>query len=140
MPGRAALQYSRDGFDTRAGEMLGRRMAGETLLKAWIRYASADPLTAWVHSRADGQAFEAQVRELGAVAPLAIASVGHVAPVIDAGALWLADPAVGRHAWERRWFRQNAWSIIGITHTISSGIAMDHIANLLTAPVQPWDA
>lgn len=33
-----------------------------------------------------------------------------------------------------------AWSLCGITHTTSSAGAMDAIANLLTAPVQPWDA
>ena len=29
---------------------------------------------------------------------------------------WLVSAAL-RHAWERRWFRQDAWSIVGITHT-----------------------
>jgi len=140
MPARAALQYSHDAFDTRAGEMMGRRMAGETFLKAWIAHAGADPVTAWVHSRADANAFETQTRELGLTGPIAIASRENLAPLYDAGTLWLADPAIGRHAWERRWFKQDAWSIVGITHTISTGAALDHLANLLIAPVQPWDA
>src|SRR4051812_35899018 len=125
MPARAALQYSTDAFDTRVGEMLGRRMAGETFLKAWIAHADADPLTAWVHSRADARGFETHARELGATAPIAIGGVENFAPLRDAGALWLADPAIARHAWERRWFRQDAWSIVGITHTISSHAAAD---------------
>ena len=140
MPAHAAIQYSRESFDTRLGEMMGRRMAGETFLKAWIEHADADPITAWVHSRADVEAFPSHARELGATGPIAVAGTNNFGPLLDAGTLWLADPAVGRHAWERRWFAQDAWSIVGITHTISSQVALEHIANMLIAPVQPWDA
>jgi alpha-maltose-1-phosphate synthase len=140
MPAHAAIQYSRESFDTRLGEMLGRRMAGETFLQAWIDYAGADPVTAWVHGPADARAFPAHVRELGAKGSVAVAGTNNFAPLREAGTLWLADPAIGRHAWERRWFAQDAWSIVGITHTISSQAALEHIANLLIAPVQPWDA
>lgn len=140
MPAHAAIQYSRESFDTRVGEMIGRRMAGETFLKAWIRHADADPLTAWVHSRADEQAFPDHARELGARMPTAVASVQDFAPLRAAGTLWLADPAVATHAWARRWFRQDGWSIVGITHTIASAAATDLIADLLTGPVEPWDA
>ena len=140
MPAHAAIQYSRPSFDTRAGEIMGRRVAGETFLKAWIDYGDADPLTAWVHNRADAQAFVDHSRELGATGDIAVAGVENFGPLRDAGTLWLADPAIERQAWERRWLRQDAWSIVGITHTISSTRAVDHIANLLTGPVQPWDA
>jgi glycosyltransferase involved in cell wall biosynthesis len=140
MPAHAAIQYSRESFDTRVGEMLGRRMAGETFLKAWVDYADADPVTAWVHSPADARAFPEHVRELGATGGVAVAGTNNFTPLREAGTLWLADPAVGRHAWERRWFAQDAWSIVGITHTIASQAALEHIANLLIAPVQPWDA
>jgi starch synthase len=140
MPAHAALQYSQESFDTRVGEMMGRRMAGETFLKAWIEHAGADPLTAWAHARNDAKAFETHARELGATAPIAIGSVDDFAPLTEAGTLWLGDPALARHAWERRWFRQDAWSIVGITHTISSHAAGDRLTELLTAPIQPWDA
>lgn len=141
MPAHAAIQYSRDAFDLRSGgEVMGRRVASETFLKAWIAYGGADPLTAWAHSRADGPHFRDHARELGATAELAVASPENLAPLEAAGALWLADPGLSARAWERRWFRQDGWSIVGITHTISTGRAMDVIADLLIAPIQPWDA
>ncbi len=140
MPARAALQYARESFDTRVGEVMGRRVAGETFLKAWIDHADADPLTAWVQSRAEATAFEQQARELGATVPIEVAGISKLDPLRAAGTLWLADPAVSLRAWERRWFNQDAWSIVGITHTVSTTGAMDLIADLLTAPVQPWDA
>jgi len=97
-------------------------------------------MTAWVHSAADAAHFEGHARELGSTARVAVGNILDLAPVQEAGALWLADPALGRYAWQRRWLGQAAWSLVGITHTISSDRAMDLIADLLIAPIQPWDA
>ena len=141
MPAHAAIQYSQESFDLRVGgDVMGRRVAGETFLRAWIAHGGADPLTAWAHSANDGKHFLKHARELGATGPLAVASVDNFAPLEAAGALWLADPGLAARAWERRWFRQDAWSLIGITHTISTDRAMDLIGELLIAPIQPWDA
>jgi len=141
MPAHAALQYSARAFDLRAaGEVMGRRVAGETFLRAWIAHGGADPLTAWVHDDKDGEHFREHARELGATETLAVAGVNNFAPLEAAGALWLADPGLAARAWERRWFRQDAWSLVGITHTISTDRAMDLIGKLLIAPIQPWDA
>lgn len=140
MGGLAALQYSRDGFDTRTGTMMGRRMAGETLLKAWIAHSGADPLTGWGDNDRSRAAFVAHTRELGVTGPIVCAGQGDETPLIDAGALWLADPSLAQYAWHRRWGAQDRWSLIGITHTISSHAANDRIAAMLIAPVQRWDA
>jgi len=141
MPAYAALQYTRTSFDPRAGEqVMGRRVAGQSFFKAWIEHSGADPVTAWVHSAADAAHFADHARELGATGKTAVANIHDFAPVRDAGALWLADPGLATYAWQRRWLGQAGWSLIGITHTISSGRAMDLIADLLIAPIQPWDA
>jgi len=141
MPAHAAIQYVAESFDLRTGgEVMGRRVAGETFFRAWIAHGGADPLTAWVHSAADGKHFLNHARELGATDNLAVATLENLAPLEAAGALWIADPGLANRAWERRWFRQDAWSLVGITHTISTDRAMDKIADLLLAPIQPWDA
>ncbi|WP_294395168.1 glycosyltransferase family 4 protein [uncultured Sphingomonas sp.] len=140
MPAHAALQYARSSFDTRVGDMMGRIMAGETFLRAWVRHGGADPVTAWAEDPQDAAGFRQQVAEFGGTADVAIANHADLGPLRRAGALWLADPAVAAYAWRRRWDGQRAWSLIGITHTISSDRAMDRIAELATAPVQPWDA
>lgn len=141
MPAHAALQYVSETFDPAAGgEVMGRRVASETFLKAWIQHGGADPLTAWVHSAADEAHFPNHARALGAKSEIAVGNIHNFAPLEQAGALWLADPKLKPFAWQRRWFRQDAWSIVGITHTISSHSAMDLIADLLVAPIQPWDA
>ena len=141
MPAHAAIQYSRMSFDPRAGaQVMGRRVAGSSFFQAWIEHSGADPLTAWVHSAADAAHVEGHARELGATGKVTVSNIHNLAPVQEAGALWLADPSLSTHAWQRRWLGQAAWSLVGITHTISSGRAMDLIADLLIAPIQPWDA
>ncbi|NDD14455.1 MAG: glycosyl transferase, partial [Betaproteobacteria bacterium] len=49
-------------------------------------------------------------------------------------------PGIGEHALARAAYGHGSWSLCGITHTTSSAGAMDAIADVLVAPVQPWDA
>ena len=140
MAGLAAIQYAAEAFDIRVGKLMGRQMAGQTFLEAWVRYSGADPLTSWTGDDQQRDAFEAHVRELNATAPVASAHFTDVGPLRAAGALWLADPSLARFAWHRRWFAQKDWSIVGVTHTLSTHAAMDRLVELVRAPIQPWDA
>lgn len=65
------------------------------------------------------------------------ASLGQLS---QAGVVYYPGPGIGEHAWQRAAYGHGAWSLCGITHTTSSAGAMDALANLITAPVQPWDA
>ncbi len=135
------LFYAPDGYDTGRQRLMGRHAAGEGMLKGLIRHAGFDHLVAMTPSAADGQAFEAQCRALGATMPLASIREAELPRVAETGSLLLPGPDIANHAWRRRRIGEaNAFSLIGITHTIASTGAMDAIAGALTAPVQPWDA
>jgi starch synthase len=54
--------------------------------------------------------------------------------------VYYPGPGLAEHAWQRASYGHTSWSLCGITHTTSSAGAMDAITELLTAPVQPWDA
>jgi glycosyltransferase involved in cell wall biosynthesis len=140
MPAHAALQYAPSAFAAGTAKIMGRQSAGAGFLRAWVRHADADPLTCFTAS--DGQAddFAVQVAGMGWAGPTERARVGHEAALVEAGALWLADPSLGPHAWHRRSGGQDRWSIVGITHTMNTHAAMDRVVEYLTAPVQPWDA
>jgi glycosyltransferase involved in cell wall biosynthesis len=69
----------------------------------------------------------------------------------EVGMVYYPGPGIGEHAFHRALAGaagvagkstnpHTAWSLCGITHTTSSAGAMDALANLITAPVQPWDA
>jgi glycosyltransferase involved in cell wall biosynthesis len=140
MAGLAAIQYAVDTFDQRRAKVMGRQVASQTFLQAWVRHSGADPLTGWVDRQSDSAAFERHVADLGATTAGRAATFADIAPLKAAGALWLGDPGIARRSWYRRWYDQKAWSLVGITHTIASHAAMEQIVDLVRAPVQPWDA
>jgi starch synthase len=58
----------------------------------------------------------------------------------EKGCLFMSDPALSTWAWMRRFHGQRLYSLCGLTHTISSDPALRAIGDLLTGPVQSWDA
>lgn len=140
MPAHAAIQYAPEAFATGPARIMGRQSAGGGFLRAWVSYAGADPLTCYTQRDDQADAFAIQVGRMGAAVPVERARAGREEALVQAGALWLADPAIGPHAWNRRAGAQDRWSIVGITHTMNTHAAMDRVTEYLVAPVQPWDA
>ena len=55
-------------------------------------------------------------------------------------ALFIGDPSLIPYSEERLWDRPDRFSIIGITHTLSTPGPLDSIPKILHAPIFPWDA
>jgi len=136
----AALYYATDGFDTSRPKLMGRHAAGEGFLTAMVRHSGFDRLVALVPTAADANGFAQQVTALGGTMPTQAILETDLHKLAETGALMLPGPGLGPHAWRRRRLGQGRFSLIGLTHTTASAGAMDNIADLLTAPVQPWDA
>lgn len=140
MAGLAALQFVPESFDLGPGKLVGRRMASIGFIEAWIRYSGADPITGYVTAKKHKSAFTSYVRSLDPAVAIETADLSNLSSLRDAGALWIGDPVLARHAWNRRWHRQADWSLIGITHSMSSHSAMGAVVDMVRAPIQPWDA
>ena len=56
------------------------------------------------------------------------------------GGLFLPDPSIGRWAQWRQPAGPAAFSLVGQIHTLSTPAALGHLQDLVTEPVQPWDA
>lgn len=122
------------------GELNGRRWAGQQLLRCWARQAGsrpmalahADPaqleqLKPWLRS----QGFSGDLHPLGLLDP---------EPCRAWGGFFLPDPSIGRWAQWRQPVGSAAFSLIGQIHTLSTPAALGHLQDLVTEPVQPWDA
>ena len=122
------------------GELNGRRWAGQQLLRCWARQAGsrpmalahADPaqleqLKPWLKS----QGFNGELHPLGLLDP---------EPCRAWGGFFLPDPSIGRWAQWRQPVGSAAFSLIGQIHTLSTPAALGHLQDLVTEPVQPWDA
>jgi glycosyltransferase involved in cell wall biosynthesis len=140
--GRAALWYTAGDFDTsQQSVVLGRHAASESLLVAFSRYLRDPEFTAFAGTR---KAFE-EFRGLAEAANrkrtgFRWISTDAPAQLGEKGCLFLSDPALADWAWMRRFHDQRLFSLCGLTHTISSDRALRAIGDLLTAPVQSWDA
>lgn len=139
----AAVYFHDEGYRTDRPKLMGRHAAGEGFLKAMLDHAAIDEVVAYAETAQQFQLFEQLCQERGgrsAALPRAWAGPGREAALVRAGALMLPGPNLAEQAWRRRRGLPRRWSICGVTHTTASHRAMDSIGDLLTGPVEPWDA
>jgi glycosyltransferase involved in cell wall biosynthesis len=135
-----ALHFEPSAY-TLAGKIMGRQAAGASFLRA-IAKAQLPVVHALAPDLEQARTLANELARLGAPRT----GVRHVSSLNPSGlaearVLFRPDPGIVQDAWIRRAHASaSAWSICGITHTISSHAPMQAIADLLTAPVQPWDA
>jgi glycosyltransferase involved in cell wall biosynthesis len=120
---------------------MGRHSAGAGFLSGFLKHAEVDAFRFRVTSRehrehlkrrvADEQPLRRPVEAIWPDQPDRLSAVG---------ALQLAEPRLGEAAWARRITGDRAYSLCGLTHSISSLNALELFGQYLVAPVQPWDA
>ncbi len=139
-PQNAVLFHHPDAVDTSRPRLMGRHAAGEGFLKGFVQYAGVDRF--FCHSF-ERQHFEDFQRRVGALddqnRPCKWVPFGDMAAA-GPGTLMLSDPTLSPFAWRRRNTGNRGYSLCGLTHTIASGRVMDGLAEMMMAPLQPWDA
>lgn len=142
--GNAAIQFHADAFVTGRQNLMGRHAAGEGFLRGFLRHADIDRLVVFgdAAAREGLSAFAASVPDArNAGRPAASAATADDPVLSEAGAVWLPGPGLADTARQRNAAGlTGAYSVTGVTHTISSHRAMDVIADLVTGPMQDWDA
>jgi glycosyltransferase involved in cell wall biosynthesis len=123
---------------------MGRNAAGESFLRGLIGHGRGERFWVQVANRAHAGAFAEIMDSAGVKKPVQVVERHTLGALAEPGALYLPGPGLGEHAWQRSLATANSgasgWSLCGITHTTASARAMDSIVELLTAPVQAWDA
>jgi len=118
----------------------GRTIANRGLYRALARHGGFEPLAFLAHE--DVAAADALPR-LGidplAGGPLAWGRWGQAARPADA--LLGGDPELANLAWERRRAAgDQAYSIVGLIHTLAPPVMRQKITSASAAPMHPWDA
>ena len=129
-----------DGYTTSGRQVMGRHVAGESFLKAALTYGSQSELWIQVEQKKHISVFKTIAESCGNHEKINTITRSSLGNLSKPGCLFLPGPGLGEWARHRCRFSDAAWSLCGITHTTASKNAMDAIADLLTAPVQPWDA
>ena len=123
------------------GRVAGIDVAVESLTDAVLRHGRQPRL--YCHA-ADGDAFNAfRDRAMAAgrsVEDCVFIPLTEPKRLSEPGCLLHPDPNIAPYAWARRMGDQDAYSLCGVSHTMSSANVMDAVANCVHYPTQPWDA
>ena len=136
----AAIYYHPEAYTTSGPKLMGRNAAGESFLRGYFAHARTQAHWVQVQNAEHAKHFARSAQEAGRTEPVHAVDRTRLAALSQPGVVYYPGPGIGEHAWHRAAYGHGAWSLCGITHTTSSAGAMDAIAGLLTAPVQPWDA
>lgn len=136
----AAIWYARDGFEPASKGINGRRVAGESFLKGFLRHGAVSEF-ALISRSADEIA---PVRALGAAlrpeVPLRHVPLSRPAGIAPQRTMFFPSPNFTAEAWRRAPYGTANWAICGVTHTISTAAVMQGFFDLRMGPVMPWDA
>jgi len=145
----AAIYYHPEAYTTSGPKLMGRNAAGESFLRGFLKHSRATEFWAQVQKAEHGQHFARTIKEQGRAEVVKMVDKSTLSALKYIGTVYYPGPGIGEHAFHRALAGglgtaaknpHTAWSLCGITHTTSSPGAMDALAEIITAPVQPWDA
>ncbi len=136
----AAIYFHPEAYTTKGPKLMGRHAAGESFLRGFLAHSQATEFWAQVAKPEHARVFAQTVQGAGRREAVKVVDKHTIGALSRAGVVYYPGPNLGEHAWQRAAFGHGAWSLCGITHTTSSAGVMDGLTELLTAPVQPWDA
>lgn len=135
-----AIHYEASAYSFRE-KVMGRQSAGAAFMQA-IADSRPGRITCYARNKAAAQDCAQTLASLGATRTgVNFVPLDQPQRLREAGLLYRPDPAIGPQAWYRlARSHRRAYSLCGITHTISSHGPMSAFAEYLTAPVESWDA
>lgn len=135
-----AIYFHPDQVEGEGRDLVGRRSAGESFLKGFLRHAGGDEIHAVVDAPAVASTFEAKVRALGDPRPVRVTTLRGGSDFTEAGTVFFPAPGFNSAPWRRLRFGPARCSLVGITHTVSTRWIVEGLHGLLSQPVEPWDA
>jgi len=139
---KVALYLNPEAFDTTQPALMGRQSAGESFLRGYLKHSTADGFDFWNVANRSREQLDAFVSKIGQTdKPITWIARHDRAALGRAGAAHLPSPSLAREAWARHSVKGRlSYGVSAITHTTASANIMDMLADIITAPIEPWDA
>ena len=134
-----AIYYAGDAYST-ANKIMGRQSAGKAFMRGVARTWPKADLHGLGQGTATAKAMYGQLKGDGFAGQLKWIEVPNWAALGEVGTLYYPSPAAKDFAFSRNAFNPGAFSVMGVTFTLSSNGAMDQVADLVLPPFKPWDA
>jgi len=136
----AAIWYAPDGYDPGTKGINGRRVAGESFLRGFLKHAQTDEFVSLTHGPADEAHFRAFAAREGVTRPLRGARLESPATITPVQVVSYPSPNFSAECWRRAPWGHASYAICGITHTTATKAVMQGMFDLRCAPQMPWDA
>lgn len=134
-----ALRFEAEAFQLGGEKIHGRQSAGEGFLRAALAAPGLEEVCGYGPVSPSVRAFGGIVqRAAPGVAAKWIPPLG-LEQLRQIGAMHTPEPVLVEHANTRLAVGSNAWSLTGITHTISTRAVMQQFAAYSSAPLMEWD-
>ena len=141
-PGLASLLLPIDAFDTSSHQVMGRRVAGSSFAQGLASSLKpGEQLTVYTGSREGLPSLQTLLQPvLQPGAQVQLQADLDPALIATNGCLHLPDPGLHHWCWLRAEGASHRFSLTGVTHTLCSHRVMQGLEQLVTAPLEPWDA
>jgi len=138
----AALYLPTDAFDVSSNQVIGRRIAGRLLTRAFASGLGAQELLTVFSPGQDGPGAVQRLIAGHTSADGVVRVGGDPDPDVieEIGAIHFPDPSLARWVSLRRNCHPSSFSLTGVIHTVCSEGALSGLGDLPLAPVYPWDA
>lgn len=137
----ALLYYSSADYSTSGERLMGKHSANEGFFKAYVTHSGHSEFNCYA-SQAGFNHFTERVRAFASPRMPITRAVSYLDfPEIERiGCFYMPSIQLDELAWQRRRYKQNAYSVCGLTHTTASESPMATLRNVTSGPTQPWDA
>ncbi len=141
MSNRIALYHPSAGVQAKANPF-GKDVANVELFRAVLRHGDYEQIDFLVGADVTAEALVGGLLGQEAARPrVQVANLMDQRPAAAAGAMVRGHPDLADLAWYRRSAGlEQAYSMLGVVHTIAPPAMRENIAKAAVAPVQPWDA
>ncbi|HEY9217099.1 MAG TPA: glycosyltransferase family 4 protein, partial [Phenylobacterium sp.] len=137
----AAIYFHPEGYDTTGSRLMGRHSAGESFIRGFLRHADVDRFYFWKVGGGSVEELEAMIQRIEPLRrPITWIPARDRRGLGAPGVIYMPGPGISSESWLRRPLGSAIYGISAITHTTATQRVMDGLADMLTCPVEPWDA
>ncbi|CAN7709868.1 glycosyltransferase family 4 protein [Pseudoduganella sp. LjRoot289] len=134
-----SIYFAGDAYST-ANKIMGRQSAGRAFMRGVARTWPDEMVHGTGQGRPAGEAMLRQLQGDGFKGQLRWSELGDWSSLAEVGCMYYPSPASKDLAASRNSYDPAAFSMMGVTFTLSSNGATDQVADLILPPFKPWDA
>lgn len=135
-----AIFFHPDQIEGEGRDLVGRRSAGESFLRAWVRHVTAPELRFVIDQPDHEKPLRAKLAALGDTRPVRATALRGGGDFTDAGTVFFPTPGYQGATWLRQRFGPARCSLVGLTHTVSTRRIIEGFHELHSEPCEDWDA